>query len=267
MTFAEFNEINIQTALGDLPLGGIRYYPKIGSTNDLALAWADEDGTDMSLVITDDQTAGRGRNGRKWFSQAGGSLIFSLLLKPSEVEIQSMGLFSALGTLAVAQAIEERAGGASIQIKWPNDVLVNKMKICGVLAEANWIGDRLESLVVGVGLNVSHLAVSPAESISFPAVSLEEVTCATIDRLNLLHAILKNILDWRLQLGKPAFLQALESRLAFQGEPVQVWSDHHSPIAGVITGLDAGGGLLLKDPDGRKISVCFGEVHLKPVGL
>jgi BirA family biotin operon repressor/biotin-[acetyl-CoA-carboxylase] ligase len=267
MTFVEFNKRTITTALGDLPLGGIRYYPSAGSTNDLALAWANEGATDMSLVIAGEQTSGRGRNGRKWFSPAGGCLAFSLILRPGKTEVQALGVFSGLGALAVTQTIDELQAGLYPQIKWPNDVLISQKKVCGVLAEAIWMGDLFESLVMGVGLNVSPLAVPPMETQYYPATSLEDALNFKIDRLVLLHDILKAALFWRSRLGTPEFLESWESRLAFRGEQVQIWSDHQPATSGRIKGLDAGGGLVLIDPNGQEFCVCFGEVHLRPAGL
>lgn len=261
----ELNIIN--AALSDLPLGGIRYYSKVSSTNDLAVAWAGRDALDMSVVITDDQTSGRGRNGRKWYSSEGASLTFSLILRPEKSETLSIGLFSGLAALAVVQAIKELDGSLKPEIKWPNDVLVNSRKVCGILAETTWVGDQVESLVIGIGLNVLKGSVPLLETINFPATNLEEVTQCKINKLDLLHAILKGISEWRVRMNTQLFINYLEELLAFREELVNIWTDNNKPRVGIIKGLDPDGGLRLKNPLGLDFTVHFGEVHLKPATM
>ena len=143
----------LRRILSDLPLGGVRYYPQISSTNDAALAWAAEGAADLALVIADEQTAGRGRVGRSWITPAGAALACSLVLRPAVEEGESIALYSALGALAVVSALEEKYG-LNPEIKWPNDVLVRGRKLCGILAETVWLGSQAESVVLGIGLNV-----------------------------------------------------------------------------------------------------------------
>ncbi|PIZ25632.1 MAG: biotin--[acetyl-CoA-carboxylase] ligase, partial [Chloroflexi bacterium CG_4_10_14_0_8_um_filter_57_5] len=139
------NERELRRTLSDLPLGGVRYYEQTGSTNDVALAWASAGAPDLALVIADEQTAGRGRLGRKWVTPPGAALAFSLVLRPRPVERDVIPLYSALGALAVVSALEEKYG-LKPEIKWPNDVLVRGRKLCGILAEAVWLGSQAESV-------------------------------------------------------------------------------------------------------------------------
>ncbi|HBG75260.1 MAG: biotin--[acetyl-CoA-carboxylase] ligase [Chloroflexi bacterium GWB2_49_20] len=267
MTNNEYDINKIHAALGDLPIGGIRYYQKVSSTNDLAIAWAEQDAPDMSVVITDEQTSGRGRNGRKWFSPAGVSLAFSLILRPGKGEKHSIGLYSALAALAVVQAINELDGIPRPEIKWPNDILVNTRKVCGILTEATWVGDQVESMVIGIGVNVSLGSVPPGEILNFPAASLEEIAHRKINRLILLKEILKLLPEWRKRMNTHSFINAWNEQLAFRGEQVTIWTENSQPRVGTITGLDPDGGLCLKDPDGKNFTIHFGEVHLMPVRL
>lgn len=267
MSFLELDLDNLNAALGDLPLGGIRYYPQVGSTNDLAISWAGEGAADVSLLIADEQTSGRGRNGRKWYSPAGASLAFSLVLKPDQEEARWVGLFTALAALAVVQAIKALPGNLVPKIKWPNDVLVSDRKVCGILTETTWVGEGLASLVIGVGINVTAGSVPSVEFLNYPATSLEEVSCSRIDRVKLLHAILEGIFYWRSQLGKQSFMDAWESSLAFLGDQVKIWTENEPDIQGIIQGLDKDGGLIIKDNRGKLFSVHNGELHLVPQGL
>ncbi|MFH2038881.1 MAG: biotin--[acetyl-CoA-carboxylase] ligase [Chloroflexota bacterium] len=263
----EVNLITLRAALGDLPLGGIRYFQTVNSTNDLAIAWQAENAPDMSLVVADEQTSGRGRNGHHWYSPAGGSLSFSLILHLEKSESRSFVFFSFLGALAVVDAIDQIDVCLKPKIKWPNDVLLNNKKVCGVLTEASWIGDQIESLVLGVGVNVSPESVLPAETLNFPATCLENLTQSKIERLDLLHNILMVIVDWRKRMDTSTFIDALQDKLAYRGEMVTIWSENSQPRAGVITGLDSDGGLCLQETNGQIFKVHYGEVHLKQFRL
>src|SRR5271169_6463108 len=117
------NARELQAALRDLPLGGLRFFESIGSTNDEALAWASQDASDLSIVIADEQTSGRGRLGRKWFTPPKSALAFSLILRPAADEIRYPARVTGLGALALTDAVSKF--GLRAQIKWPNDVLLN----------------------------------------------------------------------------------------------------------------------------------------------
>ena len=263
----KINLISLHAALGNLPMGGMRYFQTVDSTNDRAMAWAAEGASDMSLVIADEQSSGRGRNGHVWYSPAGASLYFSLILHMDKVETRSIILFSALGSLAVIQAINQIGGRLDPKIKWPNDILINDQKVCGILTEASWIGDQIESLVLGVGVNISKGSIPPAEILNFPATCLENFSDNKIDRIDFLYNILKAIGDWRECIDTSLFIDAWQEKLAFRGEMVNIWSGNSQPRAGVITGLDSDGALCWQDSDGQKFISHYGEVHLKPIRL
>jgi BirA family biotin operon repressor/biotin-[acetyl-CoA-carboxylase] ligase len=258
------NERALHRTLSDLPLGGVRYFNQIGSTNDVALAWAAEGVPDLALVIADEQTAGRGHLGHKWVTPVGTSLAFSLVLHPVAEEGEFVVLYSALGALAVVSALEEKYS-LKPEIKWPNDVLVQGCKLCGILAEAVWLGDRAESVILGIGLNVCAGAVPEAESLDFPAICLETATGLSVDRLALLHEVLTALIAWRPRLGLDEFMQAWEARLAYRSEQVQVWAEGQPVRTGQVEGLDRDGSLRLRSPQGEFFSVHFGEVHLRLV--
>jgi len=263
----ELNLLSLTAALKDLQLGGIRYYPTIGSTNDLAINWAGDNAPDMSLVIADEQSSGRGRNGRKWYSPAGESLAFSLILRLENNETRSIGLFSALGALAVVQAIFEIDAGLDPKIKWPNDILINNKKVCGILTEAAWSGDRIESLVIGIGVNVFQGSIPSVDTLNYPATCLEDLTSSKINRLDLLHKILITITEWRKRIDTSSFIDAWLERLAFRGEKVSIWSENSQSKDGIILGLASDGSLCLQDSNGQNFTCYFGEVHFKPICL
>ncbi|MBN2387943.1 MAG: biotin--[acetyl-CoA-carboxylase] ligase [Anaerolineales bacterium] len=256
-------ERHLKAALRDLPLGGFRYFDRTGSTNDVALAWAAEGAPDLSLVVADEQTAGRGRSRRHWYTPPGSALAFSLVLRPRADEAGSLSRFSGLAALAVCAALAEYDLPALI--KWPNDILLGGRKVCGILVEAVWLGEQVDSLVVGVGVNVGPESVPAAELLNFPATCLETEAARTLDRGALLGAILAGLLAWRERMPEAEFLSTWVARLAFRGEQVEVWTVGQAPRRGTLAGLDPDGSLRLRSPEGAVCTVHFGEVHLRPV--
>jgi len=258
------DEATLKNRLSGLPVPQVRYFDSIGSTNDEALTWS-ESAPDGCLVIANQQTKGRGRFGRRWVTEPGGSLAFSLIIHPSEQEQQAVGFFSALGAMAVCQAVE-KSYGLTAQIKWPNDVLLNRRKTAGVLVEVRWVGERIEAIVIGIGINVSSGSVPPPEEVLFPATSVEDAAGRPVDRLDLLHDCLEGIFSWRAEIGRPAFLSAWEKRLAFSGEWVTIQEaaqGSSNAVTGQIAGLDPTGNLLLRTSSGEVVQVVAGDVHLR----
>jgi BirA family biotin operon repressor/biotin-[acetyl-CoA-carboxylase] ligase len=257
------NQQELKKSLSKLRLGDIKYYESIGSTNDEALAWAANDTPDLSLVVADEQTAGRGRLDRKWFTPKDTALAFSLLLRPTAEEKTLLTRIVGLAALAVADSLRKRALNA--QIKWPNDVLINGKKVCGILIESVWSGEDVDCVVTGIGINVLKGAIPPAESLLFPATSLEEELGDAPDRLEILRDILARLIELRPQLVTDEFLKQWQSLLAFQGQPVQVESGTARAVTGHVTGLDPDGSLRLQNEHGETVTVRFGDVRLRPL--
>jgi BirA family biotin operon repressor/biotin-[acetyl-CoA-carboxylase] ligase len=205
------DEKQLRKSLSDLPLGGFRFYQQTGSTNDVALAWATEGAADLSLVVADEQTSGRGRLGRRWLTPPGTALALSLILHPNPSERDRFSLFSGLGSLALTQILSER--GLPAQIKWPNDVLISGRKTAGILVEAVWMGDQVESVVIGVGVNVLADSIPSSSEVQFPATSIHSEGLI-IDRIELLHDFLSRLISLRQQLGNEGFIQEWEKALA-----------------------------------------------------
>ena len=293
------DKLGIEQALKDLPLGPLRYFERIPSTNEEAARWADEGAPDLSLVVANEQTAGRGRQGRSWFTPPDAALAFSLLLRGQEAphytgttettlhppmyELEfsarpdlmnnmdvpaRLARLTALGALAVAQALE-KLYALQAQIKWPNDVLLDRRKVCGILSEAHWQGEWLGAVILGIGVNVAPESVPPDSEMIFPATSVERVLGRPVNRTDLLRAILEALIFWRGQLEAPAFWNAWEQRMAFKGETVRVYSGTDtsaSPeVEGELLGLDDAGCLRLRTRSGEEHAVCTGEVRMRPL--
>jgi BirA family biotin operon repressor/biotin-[acetyl-CoA-carboxylase] ligase len=259
MSDYNLNLENIRARLSHLPISRIIYFDVTGSTNDDALAWINRGAGDGCLVVADAQMAGRGRMQRKWVTRQGTALAFSLILKPQATD--RLALYAPLGALAVARALEDLTG-ASPQIKWPNDVLIDRKKVCGILVEAAWQGDELSGVVLGIGINVASSAVRLEDGFLFPADSLQNRLGKEIDRLELLAEVLRSIFFWRQQLGSPRFLQEWNQRLAFRGEQVQINCPGQGVLTGEILHIAQDGVLWIRRENGEEVPVLAGDVEL-----
>lgn len=131
----------------------IHYYETIGSTNLIARELAKGNAPEGTLVIAEEQTQGRGRNNRKWFSPKGKSLLFSLILRP-DWEPNHAARLTAIAAIAVAEGIRKSTGLPAF-IKWPNDIRVHGKKVAGILTELEVVKSRIKFAIVGIGVNVS----------------------------------------------------------------------------------------------------------------
>lgn len=270
--------------LTGLPLGMVRYFDSTGSTNHEAADWAAAGAPDLSLVVADEQTAGRGRMGRKWFTPPGAALAFSLVLRPeshagleTRMPKQSkapLTRLTALGALATCDGLkayaQDRARQAAAQIKWPNDVIVNGRKLAGVLTETVWEGTHLSHAILGTGINIAPASLPPAEELTFPATCFEATLGMPVDRWDLLQRVLAALLARLPEMASAKFIQAWDERLAYKGEWVQVSTLNPAggteiPMEGQVLGLSADGALELRVRSGKVMAIHSGEVHLRPV--
>lgn len=155
----------IKPRLGRLA-SSVTYYPTVGSTNDVA-----SDLPEGAVVIADAQTEGRGRRGHSWFSPAGTGLYVSVVLAPARAAAEprrATSLTTIAAGVALAEGIEAATALESVQLKWPNDLYIGRRKLGGILAEASAAGERVDTVVVGYGINI-------AES-SYPAELRDRVT-------------------------------------------------------------------------------------------
>ncbi len=254
------NVQELQAALRDLPLGGFRFFESTGSTNDEALAWASRDASDLSIVLADGQTNGRGRLGRKWFTPPQAALAFSLILRPTPAEIKYPARVTGLGALALMDAISKL--GLRPQIKWPNDVLINGKKTAGILVKSTWTGEMADAFVLGLGINVTRASVPPPDQVLFPATGIEAELGRSIDRIEFLHDALSSLIAWRLKLGTDKFIEAWEAALAFRGEQIRLTKENEQPVKGELLGLQSDGSLRMRTND-KILTVQIGEIHLR----
>jgi len=255
------NQQELEEKLADLNLNAIRYFTSVGSTNTEALAWARKDADNLSLVVADEQTMGRGRMDRPWFTPPQTALAFSLILRPTRSEIPLLSRTVGLAALAVADALQML--NLDPKIKWPNDILLNGRKVAGILIEMVWFDDEVDSLVIGMGINVAKSAVPSTDILGFPGTSLENVLGYAPDRIALLHSILANIIALRPHTATDSFMSSWEKKLAYYGRQVRVEMGSDKSVSGKVIGLESDGSLKIRDDDGKSITVRFGDVRLR----
>ncbi len=232
-------------------------FDTIDSTNACARTLGDAGTVEGAVVIANYQTSGRGRLGRSWLAGPDANLLFSVLLRPS-VSVEKSGLLTLFAAVAIAQAIE-RSIGAPVECKWPNDLLLNGKKFCGILLENSFHRSELSYAVVGAGVNVNVQELP--EEISGRGTSLAIETGKTYDRKEILHSILREMdaLYSAVQQGDYALIEAEWSRrCSMFGKTVTV-QQHGQTIAGTALRLNVDAGLVIETNEGIQ-TVYAGDV-------
>lgn len=244
-----------------------RYSDAVDSTNERMKAWAAAGAPHGAVWLADYQSAGRGRLDRRWDAPPGTSLLLSVLLRPAQWPAERGAWLTMLAGLAVAEAIEA-AAGLPARLKWPNDVLLGDgdgRKVCGLLLDATLsAGGRLETAILGIGLNVN---VQPAALpvATTPATSLLVAGGRVVSRRALLAALLERLEAHYLAADagqSPA--GAWAQRLATIGAAVTVTAAGlPEPLLGMAEGIDEWGRLLVRDAAGQRHAIAAGDVTLR----
>jgi BirA family biotin operon repressor/biotin-[acetyl-CoA-carboxylase] ligase len=253
---------SIEAGLDTKTMGrNLLYLAETRSTNDEARKLADAGVAEGTLVITDYQSAGRGRLERRWEAPPGSSLLTSLIFRPALAPGQLQRLTMICG-LAVLDAIEVETG-LRAGLKWPNDVVIGDAKVGGILTESGFRGERVEYVVVGVGLNVNLEPDKLGEGLLMPATSLAAAVGRKVARLPLLWAFLHAVEERYERLGcGDSPQQAWAERLVTVGRRVRV-SAAGAVLQGIAEGVDGDGALLVRLANGEVQRVVAGDVTLR----
>lgn len=184
VTAAEIREGLQTTVLGQ----NIVYRDSIDSTNTLAQQLAREGAPDGTLVIADEQTAGRGRRGRQWFSPPHSGVWMSLILRP-QLPLQHAAQITLVAAVALSKALT-RESGVQAGIKWPNDILFSGKKCCGILTEMHAEFDQIHHLVVGIGINVNVPQSDFSDELQSIATSLQAIKGERLSRAGVVRSVL-----------------------------------------------------------------------------
>ena len=233
------------------------YYPSLTSTMEVARREAQQGATEGTVILADEQTAGRGRLERVWLSPRG-NIALSVILCPGLSCLPSLIM---LASLAVAHSIEA-VTGLKAQIKWPNDVLINGRKVCGMLIESDVQGNTVNYTIIGIGINVN---LRPAD---FPdilpiATSLSHELGRDVSRLSVIRCLLVEIERLYLTLsGGGSIYQEWRDSLVTLGKKVRVkWGE--TVYEGIAESVATDGSLLLRGSDGSLTRIVAGDVTLR----
>jgi BirA family biotin operon repressor/biotin-[acetyl-CoA-carboxylase] ligase len=254
-----FTQDSLRAALGARPF---RFYHRVGSTQDLAREWAlsEPPAPAGAVVIAEEQTAGRGRQGRPWYSPPQSSIMCSLILRPHLMPEQLQRLTMAIG-IAVAETLSPFLPEA-VTLKWPNDVLAQRKKIGGILTEAIWLDDRPVAMIVGIGINI-RTDFAGTEMASY-ATSLEAELGRPVDRHVILANLLGHVYAWSERVDDPTLLTTWRTWLSTLGKRVTIFPppDRSSAFQGVAESVDENGALFVRLDSGELRRVLAADVGL-----
>lgn len=231
----------------------LHHFYKIGSTNTAAMASAAEGAPEGSVFLAEEQTAGRGRGANSWQSPQSTGIYCSVVLRPGLPPSDILPLSLAAG-LAVRSAVQSIDSLVVPDLKWPNDVLIDRKKVCGILTEMNAEATRVRYIVVGVGINVNQ-ASFPKE---LPATSLRLVTGSEWSRVELTAALLKSLhAEYRALVEGPEARESVLWRFAessswVYGKKVRI-EENGSAFEGTTEGLDPRGFLRVQTANGVQL--------------
>jgi len=238
----------------------LHYLPSTTSTQVVAKTLAEHGAPEGTVVVAEEMSVGRCRLGRRWHAGPGG-LWMTVILRP-RCPPAKIHLFSILSGVAAAQAIEEICG-VRPEIKWPNDVLIEGRKVCGVLVEASTEADTVGYLLLGVGINVNN---ELPEELRGLAVSLKEVMGRVVPRLPLLATFLLRLDDLYEGLRRgnsESIIKEWKKRASTLGKRVRAIC-YDTVIEGVAVDVTRDGALLVKTEDGSVCVVQAGDIiHLR----
>jgi len=234
----------------------IFYFDTLTSTIDMAMGLGIKKLPSGTLVLAEAQTKGKGRLGRSWFSPKYKGLYLSLILRPDMLPNQAP-ILTLLAAVSICEAMKT-ISGMSAQIKWPNDILINNKKLCGILTQVVAETDKIDFVIISAGINVNN----DKKSLLSTATSLKEQKKEEVHRVSLLQEILRQTEANYLTLQKKGPVQILEKWRQHNttlGKRVKVYYQHQH-IEGEALDIDTDGGLLVRKDNGITEKVMSGDV-------
>ncbi|MBN2099390.1 MAG: biotin--[acetyl-CoA-carboxylase] ligase [Dehalococcoidia bacterium] len=232
----------------------ILYYPALPSTMDEARGLAGQGAAEGTLILCDEQTEGRGRQGRRWFASPSSSILMSVVFRPTLGQLPQINM---LGSLSIVQTIEKVANIKS-RVRWPNDVLIDGKKVAGILMENIFQGHQLEAAILGVGINIS-LDVSAYPEIAPIATSLSGEARRDFNRDDILHILLEemDMLYQAVKRNEDVYHRWLP-HVETLGKTVRIKSGQ-SEEEGLAQSVNPDGSITLRRADGSLVTIATGE--------
>lgn len=242
----------------------VRYFDTIDSTNTAVKKLAETGAAEGLVIISAEQTAGKGRRGRSFYSPQGSGLYMSLLLRPTLSPEKSLYITSAAAA-AVAETLENISGEAA-GIKWVNDIYMRERKVCGILAEAGIKAGRVDYIVLGIGVNLL-----PPQG-GFPEEIRDVAGAAYIEgdaeelRARTAAGIIDRFTGYYRTLAEKPFMEEYRRRSILTGQRVNVYRIiDGEPESATVLGIDNDFGLVVRYDDGREETLGSGEVTIRRI--
>ncbi len=232
---------------------------EVESTQDAARTHAAMGAPEITAILSFNQTSGRGRQGRTWASPAGKNIALSLLLRPA-VHPERGALLGMLASVAVMETLADLGLGLNLGLKWPNDVLCSNRKIAGILSEASIHGNRLDFVIVGVGVNVNTRAGEFPASLKTRATSVYAETGRMRDLSTVAELLIERftgLYDQALENDLAGVARLWEQRWVHKGRLVR-----RPDAVGTAEHIDASGALILRDERGKLLRITSGEAEI-----
>lgn len=240
----------------------IHYYPTIGSTNTVAKTLATEAATEQPfVVVSEEQTAGRGRYDRPFYSPEKSGIYFTIRFKVSDVA-ENVGLITTAAAVAVSKAITELYG-VEPKIKWVNDLFINGKKICGILTEGVYSMEsgQIEELFVGIGVNIGEPKTLFPDELRHIAGSIVGQSQNPVNRAELISIISREFFQILNKIESREFLNTYREQCFILGQPI-AYTVQGQTYSGTAIDIDDNANLMVKRDDGRMDTLYYGEVTL-----
>lgn len=242
----------------------VTYFDLTDSTNTQARILAEQGAPHGTLVVADQQDGGKGRRGRSWVSPAGEGIWMTILLRP-EMNPINASMLTLVMALAAEKGIRETTGQKSL-IKWPNDLVLNKKKICGILTEMSTDQMEIKYVLIGIGINVSQTEFP--DEIKETATSLYKESGELTPRSKIIAGIMAALEEYYEIFMKTedmsGLIEVYNERLVNLGNEVCIL-DPKGEFRGISTGINEAGGLMVRLEDGSETEVISGEVSVRGV--
>lgn len=237
----------------------ILHYFRVESTNTIAMRRASQGAAHGTVVLAEEQTGGRGRFGRTWYSEKSSGIYASLILRPPLAPAAAPAMTLMAGV--AARAAIERSTGLAADIRWPNDLLLNGKKVCGILTELKAEVDQLHAVVIGIGINVNHRQMP--EELRSIATSLRMESGRVHSRVQILAALLREIehyYDLMIKEGTSAIVSRWTAVSSYaRGKRILVRTAT-GEFRATTAGLEPSGALRIRRDDGREEPLVSGEI-------
>jgi len=257
----DFNEKEIESRLSSLLIGRkIHFLDEVDSTNTYAAKLVQKGANEGEVVIAGCQTSGRGRMDREWHSPPGKNLFTSIILKPL-INLPSASQMTLMAGVAVAELISGFCPDR-VTLKWPNDVLIDGKKVCGILTEMKTKGQKIDYVIVGIGININMERRDFPEELQGSSTSLKEETTGHISRTEFAAGLYNYFEKWYHTLITEGFDCIRDRWMKYSdiiGREIEV-RGRDSKKRGRVVGLDNIGALMLYDKREQKSRILSGDV-------